>query len=90
MSGMSEKFKNFVAESMGDKDATELPGIGSMLAERLTEAGFEKAYHVLGQFLVFGKDEDLFVMWLTESFQASFGQALDCYDCLYRWCDLFL
>ncbi|XP_017154875.1 barrier-to-autointegration factor-like [Drosophila miranda] len=90
MSGISQTFENFVAEPMGDKAVTELPGIGPTLGDRLIECGFEKAYQVLGQFLILAKDGDMFVMWLMESFQASFGQAIDCYDCLYLWCDLFL
>ncbi|KAJ8984971.1 hypothetical protein NQ317_007841 [Molorchus minor] len=56
MSSTSQKHRNFVAEPMGDKPVTDLAGVGGVLGERLVSAGFDKAYVVLGQFLVLKKE----------------------------------
>ena len=45
---------------MGEKAVTELAGIGEVLGKRLTDKGFDKAYVVLGQYLVLKKNEELF------------------------------
>ncbi|EDW37843.1 GL19718 [Drosophila persimilis] len=90
MSRISKKCSIFLAEPMGEKSVTELSGIGPTLGERLTEAGFDKAYHVLGQFLILKKDEVLFIHWMRELCSASSKQASDCYDCLNDWCEEFL
>lgn len=86
----SQKHKNFVAEPMGDKPVNTLAGIGDVLGQRLEEKGFDKAYIVLGQFLVLRKDEELFVDWVKDVCGANAKQSKDCYNCLKEWCDSFL
>ncbi|KAH8238247.1 hypothetical protein KR032_001511, partial [Drosophila birchii] len=81
--------RNFseVQELCGDKAVTELAGIGETLGGRLTEAGFDKAYTVLEQYLVLKKDEELFKDCIKEVCHVSFKQAS---DCLNDWCEEFL
>ncbi|XP_052768546.1 barrier-to-autointegration factor-like [Mya arenaria] len=90
MSSTSQKHKNFVMEPMGDKAVTELAGMGPVLGGKLEEAGFDKAYVVLGQYLVLRKDEELFKEWLKDITGANKKQQNDCYTCLKEWCDMFL
>ncbi|XP_029304641.1 barrier-to-autointegration factor-like isoform X2 [Cottoperca gobio] len=66
MSSTSQKHKHFVAEPMGEKCVTTLPGIGAAHGKRLEEKGFGKAYDVLGQFLVLKRDEKLCRDWLKD------------------------
>lgn len=75
---------------MGDKPVMALAGIGETLGQRLEEKGFDRAYVVLGQFLVLKKDEELFNDWLKEACGANAKQQRDCYGCLKEWCDAFL
>lgn len=90
MSSTSQKHRNFVAEPMGDKSVTDLAGIGEVLGDRLEKKGFDKAYVVLGQFLVLKKNKELFVDWLKDTASANSKQAGDCHQCLSDWCDEFL
>ena len=86
----SQKHRNFVGEPMSDKDVTELAGIGPALGGRLSGKGFDKAYVVLGQFLVLKKNEELFKDWLHDTCGANAKQQRDCFDCLNEWCRAFL
>ena len=86
----SQKHRNFVSEPMGEKTVTDLAGIGPVLGGRLAEKGFDKAYVVLGQFLVLKKNEELFKDWLNQTSGANSKQQGDCYTCLREWCDAFL
>lgn len=90
MSSTSQKHRNFVAEPMGDKPVTELAGIGGVLGDRLIQAGFDKAYVVLGQFLVLKKNQELFKEWMKDTCSANSKQATDCWQCLNDWCEEFL
>ncbi|XP_050300975.1 barrier-to-autointegration factor [Anthonomus grandis grandis] len=90
MSSTSQKHRNFVAEPMGDKPVTELAGVGGVLGERLKEAGFDKAFVVLGQFLVLKKNQELFKDWMKETCSANTKQSTDCWQCLNDWCEEFL
>uniref|UniRef100_A0A8C6UQR7 Barrier-to-autointegration factor-like protein n=1 Tax=Neogobius melanostomus TaxID=47308 RepID=A0A8C6UQR7_9GOBI len=90
MSSTSQKHRNFVAEPMGDKLVTALAGIGDTLGQRLEDKGFDKAYVVLGQYLVLKKDEELFHDWLKDACGANAKQRKDCSNCLKEWCDAFL
>ena len=75
---------------MGDKEVTEMAGIGPALGGRLSEKGFDKAYVILGQFLVLKKNEELFQDWLNQTCGANAKQQRDCYQCLKDWCAAFL
>ena len=44
-------------------------GIGDVLGKRLESKGFDKAYVVLGQFLLLKKNRDLFVEWIKVNIQ---------------------
>ncbi|KAL1489799.1 hypothetical protein ABEB36_013731 [Hypothenemus hampei] len=90
MSSTSQKHRNFVAEPMGDKPVTELAGVGGVLGERLSQAGFDRAYVVLGQFLVLKKNQDLFKEWMKDTCSANSKQSTDCWQCLNDWCEEFL
>ncbi|XP_054262092.1 barrier-to-autointegration factor [Macrosteles quadrilineatus] len=90
MSSTSQKHRNFVVEPMGDKAVTELAGIGEVLGKRLEGQGFDKAYVVLGQFLVLKKNKELFQDWMRDTCQANAKQSADCFQCLSDWCDEFL
>jgi hypothetical protein len=59
MSSTSQKHRNFVAEPMNEKPVTDLAGIGEVLSKRLVAKGYDKAYVVLGQFLLLKKNQDL-------------------------------
>ncbi|CAM1154596.1 Uncharacterised protein g11297 [Pycnogonum litorale] len=90
MASTSQKHRNFIAEPMGDKPVTELSGIGEVLGNRLVSKGCDKAYVVLGQYLLLKKNEELFIEWLKDFCSANGKQAGDCYQCLSDWCDEFL
>jgi len=90
MSSTSQKHKHFISEPMGEKPVTDLAGIGEVLGKRLESKGFDRAYVVLGQFLVLKKNQEFFVEWLKDLANANNKQATDCYQCLADWCDEFL
>ncbi|KAL7861562.1 hypothetical protein SRHO_G00130030 [Serrasalmus rhombeus] len=90
MSTTSQKHRDFVAEPMGDKPVTALSGIGEVLGKKLEEQGFDKAFVVLGQFLLLRKDRELFAEWLKDTSGANARQAASCSQCLTEWCDAFL
>lgn len=67
MSSTTQKHRDFVSEPIGEKPVTELPGIGNTLGRQLTVEGFDKAYMVLGQYLVLKKNKENFKTWLNET-----------------------
>ena len=42
MSSTTKKFREFMAEPIGDKSIQDVPGIGDVLGTKLSEAGYEK------------------------------------------------
>merc|ERR1711881_291437 len=87
MSSTSQKHRDFIGEPMGDKDIREVAGIGKVLGEKLEKKGFDKAYVLLGQFLLLKKDKDLLAEWMKEEIGANSKQGGDAAGCMSDWCN---
>jgi len=81
----SVKHQNFVGEPMGDKEATDVAGIGPIYGKRLSERGFDKAYVLFGQYLLLKKDRELFIDWLKDEVGCTGHHAQACFNCLDEW-----
>lgn len=83
----SKKMRDFCAEPMGEKPVTAVAGIGEVLGKRLADKGYDKAYVLLGQILIFKKNEEIFGDWLKDEIKANVKQARECSTCLKTWAD---
>nr|XP_060627522.1 barrier-to-autointegration factor-like protein [Anolis sagrei ordinatus] len=86
----TKKYQDFVSEPMGDKPITAVDGIDDELGAKLAAKGFDKAYILLGQFLLLKKECAAFQSWLKSSFDANSSQAEQCALCLLEWSYAFL
>merc|ERR1712227_524985 len=80
-----KKHANFVSEPMGEKEVTEIAGIGETYGQKLKDQGFEKAFNLLGQFLLLNKDEEMFKEWLKEEVGVKGKHLNDCTNCISEW-----
>jgi barrier-to-autointegration factor len=86
MKSASQKHADFIASSMKNKPIDAIAGIGPVAKIALNAKGFEYAYHLIGQFLIMGKDEILFNTWLqSEVVCMSSKQRLDCTNCVSEY-----
>ncbi|KAI6173042.1 Barrier-to-autointegration factor [Aphelenchoides besseyi] len=81
----SQKHQNFISEAMKEKPVTDIAGVGPTYAKKLEENNFTKAYHLLGQFLLFDKQEDVFVGYLKDKIGMNSRYAKAVHDCLSEW-----
>ena len=86
MSRESQKHREFIGEPIGRKDVTKLPGIGRAYGDTLCQRGFNKAATLLGQFLVFECNEEMFKAWLHWICGANGRDQEYCYNGLSEWC----
>jgi hypothetical protein len=90
MSTTSQKHQDFVAEPMGEKEVTAIAGVGAVAAKKLSAKGYDKAYVLLGQFLLLKKDEEIFKDWLKETSGLNARYTDSTYNCLKEWCNSYI
>merc|ERR1711915_682376 len=78
----SVKHRNFLSEPIGDKDVKSVAGVGDVYGRKLAEAGYDKAYVLLGQFLVLKKDATNFKAFLKDEFSVADRYAEQVFQCL--------
>ena len=70
---------------MGGKRVTDISGIGPHWGEVLRWKGFEFATQILGQYLVFNRDEQKFRGWLQQQFGIWWLHSAQVYNALQEW-----
>uniref|UniRef100_A0A673U906 Barrier-to-autointegration factor-like protein n=3 Tax=Feliformia TaxID=379583 RepID=A0A673U906_SURSU len=90
MDHMSPRLRAFLSEPIGEKDVAWVDGISRELAINLVTKGFNKAYILLGQFLLMHKNEAEFQKWLICCCGATEYEAQESSNCLKEWCSCFL
>lgn len=86
---LEEQYRDSFIGQMGVTSVFDLPGIDSVLGQRLNEAGIVRAYQVLGKFLYLEKGHIAFYEWLR-GFGADNGQCTACFNALDKWCNRHL
>ncbi|CAD7078752.1 unnamed protein product [Hermetia illucens] len=61
-----------------------------IIGKRLTDAGFDRASTLLGQYLILKRNRDKFDKWFKEVCDASTRETDSCFDSLDQWCLRFL
>jgi len=84
------KYRQFLCEPMGDKEASALPGVTSVAGCRLRERGCATAAKVWGKFLTMQKNQELFEIWLHDVSGASKRDVQACRRCLDEYCDIYM
>ncbi|GFV87597.1 barrier-to-autointegration factor [Trichonephila clavipes] len=90
MTRNSDKYLDFVNTPIGDKGVDALPGLSSELCKALSANGYNKAWVLLGQFLLLKKRKTEFILWMKDICGANRYQAAICYQCLLEWSDMFM
>ncbi|XP_058289060.1 barrier-to-autointegration factor-like protein isoform X3 [Hylobates moloch] len=90
MDHMSPRLRAFLSEPIGEKDVCWVDGVSHELAINLATKGINKAYILLGQFLLMHKNEAEFQRWLICCFGATECEAQQSSHCLKEWCACFL
>uniref|UniRef100_A0A8C0DL30 Barrier-to-autointegration factor-like protein n=3 Tax=Balaenoptera TaxID=9766 RepID=A0A8C0DL30_BALMU len=90
MDHMSPRLRAFLSEPIGEKDVAWVDGVSRELAINLCTKGFNKAYTLLGQFLLMHKNEAEFQKWLICCCGATECEAWESSNCLKEWCSCFL
>lgn len=71
----TQKEKNFACSPLKEHDewkpATALGGIAENAGMAFERAGYPKAYHIVGQYLLLSMDEELFKRWIYGIMQNS-------------------
>ena len=65
----SQKHADFVRETMKEKSIGDIAGINGDVEKIFCDKGFNKAYQLLGQYLVFNKNDVIFEEFLKSIFQ---------------------
>ena len=85
------KHEKLVKDKIGNKKASELPGIGKCGTLCLEDKEITKAYQVLAHFLLCDKDQGKFTEWLKKVNPAANKQHQKaCYDALKQLCEKYL
>ncbi len=81
----NEIYFQFERQPIGNKLITEVPGLECYKNE-FNSIGYEKAFHLLGQYLLLNKDNTLFDMWLIKEFPSitSIHRNL-CLEAISQW-----
>ena len=73
---------------MKNKDISAIAGVNGCYIEILKNKGYEKTYHLIGQFLILHQDKVIFETWLESTFGYNNSKwRCDISNCLIEWCD---
>ncbi|CAF0725247.1 unnamed protein product [Adineta steineri] len=89
-SSTTQKFREFMAEPLGEKNIRDVPGIGDVLGTKLSDAGYEKANTLFGKYLLCNKDVEQFQDWIQTQCGANSHQARSAADAFSEWAEAFI
>ncbi|CAF0727234.1 unnamed protein product [Adineta ricciae] len=89
-SSTTQKFREFMAEPIGDKSIRDVPGIGDVLGTKLSDAGYERAYTLFGKYLLCNKDLEEFQDWIQTQCGANSHQAKSAAQAFADWAEAFI